>query len=671
MGMIARAVLAAPGVFVAGWLSAGAALAQDAAPDCTIDVPPDEVLGETFLCGQIDVPEDWDAPEGRTFPLSYVVLRSPSLAPFRDPVIYFQGGPGGSALNALGLIASGTEGLRANRDIVVFDQRGTARSNDLFCPLDVQVTDPARHEENIAAADARIDALGVNAFSDQDAVFEAIDAYWRFIDRGRCLPLLEARGIDVSQYDTANSVLDAVALMQHLDYPAYTLFGGSYGTTVALGIMDHYAEHEDSALPELRAVVLDGVAPLNRDHHENALATPWVVLRVFATCESDPACNAAYPSIRQRAIRLLATLRAEPLAREDGAAITADDLAEVLRSAVTNQKGLVPWLPRLVDELERGETAVFDLARAALRYEITLPDAAMQAAAPEPEGLSAITAELDSISSQFDAIEEQLGVVLLSNGIIRDSILEASTRAELFLAIYDNYLDFGGGMVGNVVVARLEPYLLHPEQRTRAGLIDFIRASVSLPVLQAELVGLAEQFSEAEIAQVFGRLTAAGFARGIGSIDSITHRVVTCNDEAGTIFNDEAFAAYRAFEAPELIGKMAYMTANYQVSCRQLGLAVDSYAPPPPGVVSDVPTLVINGALDTATPAEWGLRAAETLENASVVSIAMAGHTAGLLDKCGNALVEAFVLSPGEDFDRSCAEAAQPAFVLPDDPLPQ
>lgn len=49
----------------------------------------------------------------------------------------------------------------------------------------------------------------------------------------------------------------------------------------------------------------------------------------------------------------------------------------------------------------------------------------------------------------------------------------------------------------------------------------------------------------------------------------------------------------------------------------------------------------------------------------------MAGHTAGLLDTCGNALVEAFVLSPGEDFDRSCAEAAQPAFVLPDDPLPQ
>nr|WP_281251236.1 alpha/beta hydrolase [Tropicimonas sediminicola] len=113
------------------------------------------------------------------------------------------------------------------------------------------------------------------------------------------------------------------------------------------------------------------------------------------------------------------------------------------------------------------------------------------------------------------------------------------------------------------------------------------------------------------------------------------------------------------------------MTANYQVGCRQLGLAADSYAPPPPGVESRFPTLVVNGALDTGTPAEWGMRAAETLSDATVVTIPMAGHTAGLLNKCGNALVQAFILSPEEDLNRSCADAARPVYATPEDPLPQ
>ncbi|MEZ4660095.1 MAG: hypothetical protein R2911_21265 [Caldilineaceae bacterium] len=49
----------------------------------------------------------------------------------------------------------------------------------------------------------------------------------------KCLPYFEERGIDLTQYNTHNTVLDAIALMRHLNYPTYNLYGASYGTRIA------------------------------------------------------------------------------------------------------------------------------------------------------------------------------------------------------------------------------------------------------------------------------------------------------------------------------------------------------------------------------------------------------------------------------------------------------
>ena len=637
---------------------------------CPIFVPPEETLGETFLCGKIDVPENWSAPDGKTIGISYVILRSDSLAPFPDPVIYFQGGPGGSALNSLPIIGGGTSGLRANRDVIIVEQRGTAHSNDLYCPMSIRAPSPDTYDEDLAAADERINALGINAYSDPDEVYDAIAAYAEIKDYRSCVPYLEDRGNDLSQYSTASTVQDVISLMQSLGYPAYNLFGGSYGTTVTLAIMDHYEKNPNAGLPPLRSAVIDGVAPRNKEFYEEAFIKPWAVLRAFEGCESSAACAAAYPDIRARAVQLLEALQVEPLPREDGEAVTMDGVADVLRSAVTSQQKLVPYLPRLVDELERGEFAVYDLAQAAIRYEVTLPDATMQPEAPEPEGIAAIQSQMDTIEDQFDAIKESLSLILLSDGIIKEAALEASSPADLFLAIYDKFLEVGGGSIGNIVVSKLEPFALHPERRTRAGLMTFINESVPMPTLQSELRLLAERLSDEDIRLIFWRLTNYTFERGLAVIDSITHRVVRCNDEARGFFNDVAFEVYQTFEVPQLIDDWAYFVANYQVSCIQLGLAAEEYAPPLSGVVSDVPTLVVNGALDTATPAEWGFRAAETLTNAKVVTIPMAGHVAGLMTPCGKALIQAFILSPDTELNEACIADLRPRFVLPEEELP-
>ncbi|MBF9032422.1 alpha/beta fold hydrolase [Rhodobacterales bacterium HKCCE3408] len=650
-------------------LSDVAARAQDVETECAIVVPPDETLGETFLCGYLEVPEDYSLPDGRTIEIAFVVLKSRSLAPLSDPVIYFQGGPGGSALNSMAQIGSGTAPLRENRDVILFDARGTGHSNDLYCPKSVQVADPETLDANLRAADDRINELGVDAFSDPGEVYEAIANFWQYIDRGRCLELYAGQNIDLRQYNTDNTVLDVVGLMEHLGYPSYNLFGGSYGTTVALGILDHYATTEGDGLPAIRAAVLDSTAPRNREHYEESTIVPNVVLRVFADCVADVACDEAYPAIRQRAINLLEEARHAPIPRRDGSEITVDNLAEVLRAAVTNQQKLVPYLPRLVDELERQETAVYDMARAVMSYALILPDPAPPTR--QLSGLAAVQAEIDEIGERFEAIKEDLSLTLLSDSIIRDAIPGSDDRTDLFFGMFDRVLAIGGGMTGSAVVSSLEPFLLHPDQRTRDGLANFVTSTIAFPVIQQEMLSLVSEMSDGEIDGIFARLTELSFARGLGTLDTITNRVVTCNDHGSTIFNDEAFERYLYSEAPELIGTAAWWAANYQISCDQLGLAADAYAPPRPGVVSDVPTLIINAALDTMTPPEWGFRAAETLTNASVVTIPMSGHISGLNTDCGQALVQAFILSPSEDVDRSCADAAKPAFVMPEDPLPQ
>lgn len=59
-------------------------------------MPAGEVEGETLVCGQIEVPQNWDEPDGTTITLTYAVMHSPSQAPFVDPVLFFHGGPGES-----------------------------------------------------------------------------------------------------------------------------------------------------------------------------------------------------------------------------------------------------------------------------------------------------------------------------------------------------------------------------------------------------------------------------------------------------------------------------------------------------------------------------------------------------------------------------------------------
>jgi pimeloyl-ACP methyl ester carboxylesterase len=90
------------------------------------------VSGYAARCGTLMVPEDRLTRTGRQIPIRVVVVPATSAPRQPDPIVYFDGGPGSSAVDdAVQEIPELS--LDTTRDYVFIDQRGTAASN-LTCP---------------------------------------------------------------------------------------------------------------------------------------------------------------------------------------------------------------------------------------------------------------------------------------------------------------------------------------------------------------------------------------------------------------------------------------------------------------------------------------------------------------------------------------------------------
>ena len=59
-----------------------------------------EPLGRDVECGWVTVPEDHAKPDGKTIKLAVARFKSDASNPEPDPIVYLEGGPGGSALKS-------------------------------------------------------------------------------------------------------------------------------------------------------------------------------------------------------------------------------------------------------------------------------------------------------------------------------------------------------------------------------------------------------------------------------------------------------------------------------------------------------------------------------------------------------------------------------------------
>ena len=265
---------------------------------CRFVLPEEMVEGEDVECGYLTVEERREvdhSPQARLIRLAVAVFHPPGGATQPDPVIYLSGGPGASALELMRYQFDfmSLPVFAADRDLVMFDQRGVGLSQPaLDCPM--------FDELSLDLLDRQVDSRQVD---DQEIVNLFLETLVG------CQAEL-SQVAELSAYNTKASAADVNDLRQALGYQQVNLWGGSYGTRLALEVMRRYPEG-------LRSVVLDAVYPPDVDLYTEAPANFNRALeRLFEACAHNSVCNQAYPDLRAVFFETVARLDANPVLRE-------------------------------------------------------------------------------------------------------------------------------------------------------------------------------------------------------------------------------------------------------------------------------------------------------------------------------------------------------------------
>ena len=223
---------------------------------CRVQYIPDEVL-----CATYPVWENRERKSGRRIGLNIVILPATGPDKTLDPVFMLHGGPGAAATQlALGVSRSR---MRARRDFVFIDQRGTGGSNALDCDF----------------------------YGDPPDMRKAVRGTFP-VDAVRACRERLSKIADLAMYTTAAGMDDVDDVRQWLGYDKINIWGASYGTVAAQVYLRRHGSH-------VRTVFLGGVAPVDELiplHH--AWAGQRAVDILFDKCRTDSECNAAYPNLR-------------------------------------------------------------------------------------------------------------------------------------------------------------------------------------------------------------------------------------------------------------------------------------------------------------------------------------------------------------------------------------
>ena len=181
------------------------------------------------------------------------------------------GGPGQAGSDVVFLLDTAFAKVRATRDVVFIDQRGTGRSGRLDCADDPDAL--ARSDDELQAA---------------------------------ALACLQGLGNGLLPYTTAAAAEDLDRVRSALGYARINLWGGSYGTRLA----QVYAQaHPD----RVRSLILDGVVDADLVLGANGPEFQAALDALFDRCTNDAECRRAFPALREQLNALLQRLDATNL----------------------------------------------------------------------------------------------------------------------------------------------------------------------------------------------------------------------------------------------------------------------------------------------------------------------------------------------------------------------
>lgn len=227
-------------------------------------------------CGSVLAPEDYSRSGGRNLALNIIVLPAQQDDGVHDAHFELEGGPGYAVTDVIDFYVGPGAAYRRKRDLVFIDMRGTGASNPLRCP-------------------------GIETLEDSDpwAPMYPPDLV------ARCAADLASRA-DLSQYTTLNASRDLETVRAALGYSQVSLFGLSYGTSLALAYIAEYPDRVRSAVL-MGAVPPEAMPP--RYHAQNAASA---LTSLIASCRSDSACAARYPHIEADFAQALEKLSVGP-----------------------------------------------------------------------------------------------------------------------------------------------------------------------------------------------------------------------------------------------------------------------------------------------------------------------------------------------------------------------
>ncbi|MES2017354.1 MAG: alpha/beta hydrolase [Pseudomonadota bacterium] len=223
---------------------------------------------EALRCVQLPVALDYRQPGGAKLTLHVTIAPAFRESARPDPLFILAGGPGQAGTDVLVLLNNTFRRVRATRDIVFIDQRGTGLSGKLDC-----ASKP--NEESMSEAER------------EAAV-------------GDCIASVKQ---PFAAYSTVNAARDIEQVRIALGYGAINLWGASYGTRLA----QVYARAYPATL---RAAILDGVLQPEQIIPAGGRDGQAALELVFRQCDQDGACHKAFPNIRAEYAALSARVAA-------------------------------------------------------------------------------------------------------------------------------------------------------------------------------------------------------------------------------------------------------------------------------------------------------------------------------------------------------------------------
>lgn len=227
-------------------------------------------------CGYLIVPENRKKSSSKTIRLPFIIVKSKNENKKNDPLLFTSGGPGGSSLGWSNGISRSTVIL--DRDCIAFEQRGTRFSLPYLRNFELDQAIRESYRKNLS----------------KDSMY--------IVGAKRYKKKLEERGIDLSGYNTDETVADIHDLLRLLRIDSINLLGVSYSGGLMLAVLQ-----KDPS--RIRSLILDSPLPTFIPIDEQEPVNFNLALDIlFDHCEKDSADKIRYSGLREKFIRYFTSI---------------------------------------------------------------------------------------------------------------------------------------------------------------------------------------------------------------------------------------------------------------------------------------------------------------------------------------------------------------------------